>query len=119
MQAQAELKLTFAPAMDVKANQRRRGPIEARTLFRPGPVTNLLLLFSWRKLAQVIEAQRRLDYGMDQLQRLAEVTQVKRRAQHRVTRDEPRERGTHSLRVEGRFQVQAADVVISRGILAV
>src|SRR5215212_2087570 len=119
VQANAELKFPLAPAVYVKARQRRGGPVEARALLRASPVADLLLLFSWRKLAQVVEAHWRLDCFMDQLQRLAEVAEVERRTQHRMTRDERGERGTHALRVERRFQVQAANVMISRGVLAV
>src|SRR5690349_19555792 len=89
MKTERKLKLLFAAAMHLDAEERRTCPVETRLPFRCQPRRDHFDLFERGKMNQILNYQRRSHRAMDQLQRLAETRHIKRRAQHRMSRHQP------------------------------
>src|SRR4051794_30913352 len=68
-------------------------------------------MFGRREMAEVADLQRSLYAMMNYLQRLAESRQIKRSAQNVLMRNLPVDGSPHSLRIEGRSQVNAVNIV--------
>ena len=113
MEAQRKLKRLVAAVMNVKAQEWRTTPIKSPLFFLLHPRCHSFILLRRRKVAYVIDLQRRVCGAMNQLQRLVETCQIERGAQHRMTSDKLPGRILEVICIEARLQMKAENVVIN------